>query len=353
MSVCRQFSHRTSVSNVIQWAEVSNSAYYYRHKANRPGRKPTMYTLKEDGTVVANEDVINDIKRTLQIEFVCYGYLPMTRELNGLGYLINHKKVYRIMRDERLLCGQIISTSAGKRSFVQFRKIVAEYPLQYLSMDIKFIRIDATGKFSYVLTVIDVYSRVVLNYVFKNSIKQHDVIWLMSSIVGNEKTQGISIRNDNGSQFLANKVRIYLNEMGINQEFTHIATPEENSYIEAFHSIMERELVSRYEFDSFGHAEIKMAQWMHFYNHVRRHGKIKHQTPAQKLANYYKECALPLDFDRPQIAAKPFDKARFFEKEFLPVSNRKNKNCFEKIPYNLDYQIGVANFADQKMMEIT
>jgi hypothetical protein len=57
------------------------------------------------------------------------------------------------MRDERLLCGQIISTSAGKRSFVQFRKIVAEYPLQYLSMDIKFIRIDATGKFSYVLTV--------------------------------------------------------------------------------------------------------------------------------------------------------------------------------------------------------
>jgi hypothetical protein len=116
---------------------------------------------------------------------------------------------------------------------------------------------------------------------------------------------------------------------------------------------MERELVSRYEFDSFGHAEIKMAQWMHFYNHVRRHGKIKHQTPAQKLANYYKECALPLDFDRPQIAAKPFDKARFFEKEFLPLSNRKNKNCFEKIPYNLDYQIGVANFADQKMMEIT
>ena len=68
--------------------------------------------------MVANEDVINYIKRTLQIEFVCYGYLHITRDLNGLGYLINHKKVYQIMRDERLLCGQIISTSAGKRSFV-------------------------------------------------------------------------------------------------------------------------------------------------------------------------------------------------------------------------------------------
>ena len=68
MSVCRQFSHRTSVSNVIQWAEVSNSAYYYRHKANRPGRKPTMYTLKEDGTVVANEEVINDINISVWIK---------------------------------------------------------------------------------------------------------------------------------------------------------------------------------------------------------------------------------------------------------------------------------------------
>ena len=55
----------------------------------------------------------------------------------------------------------------------------------------------------------------------------------MSSIVGSEKAQGHSIRNDNGYQFLANKVRIYLNEMGIDQEFTNIATPEENSYIGA------------------------------------------------------------------------------------------------------------------------
>jgi hypothetical protein len=96
-----------------------------------------------------------------------------------------------------------------------------------------------------------------------------------------------------------------------------------------------------------------MALGIHFYNHVRSHGKIKHESQAKKLANYYKECTLTLDFDRPQIAAKPFDKARFFEKEFLPLSSRKNTNCFKKIPCNLDYQIGVTNFADQKMMEIT
>lgn len=353
MDVCKSFAKRTVANNIIQWAQVSNSSYYYRHKENKAGRKPTRYTLKDDGTYVPNEDVVEEITQVLQIEFICYGYLPMTYELKDRGYKINHKKVYRIMKESKLLCGQVISTSAGKRTFVQFRTINAEYPLQYLSMDIKYVRIDATGKFAYVLTVIDVYSRAVLNYVFKNSIKQHDVIWLMSSILGSQKTRGISIRNDNGSQFLAHAVRAYLLNMGVNQEFTHIATPEENSYIEAFHSIMEREFNSRYEFDSFGHAEMKMAQWMHSYNHVRKHGKIKYVTPIQKLNKYYQKHSSPLHFDRPQIAAKPFDKARFFEKEFLPLTTKEMKNCFTKIPYNLDYQNGEANFANKKVMEIT
>jgi len=40
----------------------------------------------------------------------------------------------------------------------------------------------------------------------------------------------------------------------------------------------------------------------------------------------------------------PTDKCNF---------KKQKENYFEKIPYNFDYQIGVANFADQKMMEIT
>jgi putative transposase len=51
---------------------------------------------------------------------------------------------------------------------------------------------------------------------------------------------GFTIRNDNGSQFISNMVREFLIERGIIQEFTHLATPKENTYIEAFHSIVKR-----------------------------------------------------------------------------------------------------------------
>jgi putative transposase len=66
----------------------------------------------------------------------------------------------------------------------------------------------------------------------------------------------MTIRNDNGSQFIANIVRQYLKEKGILQEFTHVATPEENAYIEALYSNVQREVIERFEFDSIYHAQL-------------------------------------------------------------------------------------------------
>jgi len=47
--------------------------------------------------------------------------------------------------------------------------------------------------------------------------------------------ESVVIRSDNGSQFIARNVREYLGLIGVQQEFTHVATPEENAHIEAYH----------------------------------------------------------------------------------------------------------------------
>lgn len=61
-----------------------------------------------------------------------------------------------------------------------------------------------------------------------------------------------------------------------------MATPEENSYIEAYHSILERELLTRYEFDSYYEAQLAIDDFVTFYNERRIHGGIKHMTPTRK-----------------------------------------------------------------------
>jgi transposase InsO family protein len=79
---------------------------------------------------------------------------------------------------------------------------------------------------------------------------------MLSLLLLEYKTRGMNLRNDNGSQFIATVVREYLQEKGVSQEFTHVATPEENAYIEALHSIIQRGVIERFEFDSLYHARM-------------------------------------------------------------------------------------------------
>jgi transposase InsO family protein len=69
------------------------------------------------------------------------------------------------------------------------------------------------------------------------NIRKGDVLLLLSLLMLEYNITSFTIRNDNGSQFIANVVREYLKEKGVTHEFTHVAIPEENSYIETYHRV--------------------------------------------------------------------------------------------------------------------
>ena len=169
-----------------------------------------------------------------------------------------------------------------KRNFIRFRTPVATRPLQYLSMDIKYVHIHGCRRNALLLTVMDIYSRKVLIHLLRNSIKKGDVLVMLSLMLLEYKAEGMTLRNDNGSQFIAkaNAVRQYLKEKGIYQEFSHVATPEDNAYIEALlHSNLQREVIDRFEFDSVYHAQMIIDRYYRWYNEKRRHGSLNGKTP--------------------------------------------------------------------------
>jgi putative transposase len=155
-------------------------------------------------------------------------------------------------------------------------------------MDIKYVYIQGERRNVYLLSVMDIFTRRVLGHLLKSSIRQHDVVLLLDGIISGNHLKRITIRNDNGSQFIANSVRKYLHEMGVNQEFTHIATPEENAFIESLHSTLEREVIRRYWFDSIHYAKWKISDYYKFYNARRKHRSLGMKSPEQYLDNYEK-----------------------------------------------------------------
>jgi len=273
------------VRSLLKWAGLPPSSFYYKHSGARKGIKPSTHSFTVAGERMENRIVVVQIEQVLRQEFCCYGYKNMTAELREIGWVINHKKVYRLMKEASLLYGARIRPLPFKRDFIRFRSLKPERPLQYLAMDIKYVHIHGTGRNVLLLTVIDIYSRKVLIYLLRSHIRKGDVLLLLSLLLLEYKAEGMSIRNDNGSQFIAQAVREYLKEKGVYQEFSHVATPEDNAYIEAFHSNLQREVIDRYEFDSIYHAQMILDRYYEWYNGKRRHGSLNRQTPNHVFKN--------------------------------------------------------------------
>lgn len=274
--------YQVSIHRVMKHVGISSSSYYFQATGGRKGRLPSKTTYHKKHGDIGNAQVVEQVKNILSEPFQDYwGYHNITAELRDTGYQINHKKVYRLMDEARLLRPSArLRPKPSKRKYVQFRKIETLRPLQYVEMDIKCVWIPEKGKMAYLLTLLDVHTRKVLAYSFDWNMKQDKVIELCAGLIDEgQLPEGTIIRSDNGSQFIAAKVREYLAMTGMDQEFTHVATPEENGHVEAYHGILRKELFLRFEYYSFSQAKVLIDDFVQYYNNKRRHGSLKRQAP--------------------------------------------------------------------------
>ena len=235
--------------------------------------------------MVDNAAVIEEITKLLSQEFVDYGYIKVTEYLKQNNYNINKKKVYRLMKENNLLHKQRIKP-VFDRQFVKFRKVVVTEPFSFLEMDIKYVHIKGLHINVFLLTILDVFLRMALGYIASASITKKETVNLLDSVINKYYIKGATVRNDNGSQFIAGHTRDYLKEMGLYQEFTHVSTPEENGHIESFHSIIQNDLFSKYEFDSLEELQEVLKRYYNFYNKERIHSSLGYKSPEAFLKEY-------------------------------------------------------------------
>jgi transposase InsO family protein len=231
--------------------------------------------------MVANSDVINDLINNVysRQEFNLYGYQLSTEELRDMGYKINHKKLYRLMKEHGLLLNRT-STKRKDRCWVKWRTISDVAPVEYICMDIKYLYIHGERRYGFLLVIQDVGTRSVLNWSLKCTMKYTDVILALEKIFNHSKIKKLSIRTDNGSQFIAAGLKRYLENKPVTHEFTHVATPEENPYVESLFSNIQREVIDRFYFSSIHHAKDVFFRYFYWYNFQKRQHRLKRKCPV-------------------------------------------------------------------------
>lgn len=262
--------------------------YYFKStsSSNKRGAKASRNTLKmEEGKWVEkpNSEVVEKMKKNHNDPDLCYGYQRMTKELQINGYQINHKKVYRLMKVNDLLQDR---KKTSNKTFVKYRLVTPNGPLELLEMDIKFVWIESQGRHGYILTILDVFTRMVLGWHVGMSITQHTVKEVFSSVIIEQlqphdmlaKGITIEIRNDNDPRFSAKSVQDFFKENYLNQVFTHPYTPQENGHVESFHAILGRSLDRQY-FETLEQAECHLVLFYEKYNNTRLHGSIANLSP--------------------------------------------------------------------------
>lgn len=271
---------------VLAITGISKHQYYYQPKNTRPGKvasTTTMRTVSGEMNVESNDQVVDQIVNLQEDPDTDYGYRKMYFALMMLGYFINHKKVYRLMKEHKLLKQKY---KRAEKTYAQYRIVTPQGPLQVFEMDIKYVWIAKARKHCYILTIIDTFTRYVLNWQLGFTMKSHQVKQAWEEVIVNylqeadllKKGIRIEIRNDNASQFATKTIQDFFKENYLHQVFTHPYTPQENGHIESFHSILSRS-IDKEAFWEIQDLEKRLEKFYYTYNNKRLHGSIANLTP--------------------------------------------------------------------------
>lgn len=208
---------------VAEMLDVDRSIFYYKPSSkDRKGKKKSTETLTKFGELVSNKQVVKDLIKLLEKEFVDYGYLKVTHKLRqNKDYIINPKKVYRLMSENGLLY-KIVKTKNKRRNWVKELLPVTEIAFDYLEFDIKYFYVAGLNRNALLFTIIDVEIRWVLRHYSAWSIKKEDVIKLFNQLSKvYPLPEHFYVRNDIGSQFIATIVQEYFELKMLHKNFTN------------------------------------------------------------------------------------------------------------------------------------
>jgi len=217
--------------------------------------------------------------RELASERRRFGYRRLTVMLRREGFLVNHKRVYRLYREE----GLVVRRRKRKKMDGAERVMPPrpEHPNQRWSMD--FLQDGlADGRRLRVLTLVDDYSRECLALEVGTSLPGARVVQVLEQVINFRGTPE-TIVVDNGPEFAGKALDAWAYERGVGLHFIEPGKPVQNAYIESFNGKFRDECLNEHWFSSVVEAEAIVEAWRRDYNTVRPHSSLGYRTPEEAI----------------------------------------------------------------------
>ncbi|MFJ8344453.1 IS3 family transposase [Micrococcus luteus] len=256
------------------------------------GLSRSAYRRPLKGNTVADPDrALREWLRAWAKDHPRYGYRRAYHDARAEGWVVNHKKIQRLWRDEGLRVPQRRRRKRVGSSTVDAP--TADAPNVVWAVDFQFDA-DEHGRPIKICSIVDEHTRECIGGLVERSITADRLTAHLEDLVAARGAPAV-LRSDNGPEFISDAMADWA---GTRTGLFYIppGSPWHNGYVESFNSRLRDECLNINSFYSLLHAQVVIGDWKTEYNHDRRHSSLGYLAPV----DYARQCTHQIETDDSQ-----------------------------------------------------
>ena len=260
-------------------------------EAARLPRSTYYYQLKQLDRLDKDKDLKAEIQSIFTEHRGNYGYRRMTLELRNRGYMVNHKRVQRLMKvlglSARIRRKRKYSSYQGeigkKADNLIQRQFEATKPMEKCYTDVTEFAIPASNQKLYLSPVLDGFNSEIIAYNLSTSPNLDQVEAMLNQAFSEDHYTNTILHSDQGWQYQHQYYHHFLEGKGIQPSMSRKGNSPDNGMMESFFGILKSEMFYGYEktFHSLEQLEQAIVDYIDYYNNKRIKVKLKGFSPVQ------------------------------------------------------------------------
>jgi transposase InsO family protein len=271
----RYWSDKTGIKamKMIRWIKITRRKYY--DWLNRYGK------VNEHNAWIPRDFWLADYERQAIINYYhdnpLEGYRRLCYMMMATDIVaVSPSSVYRVLTNAGLLNRWNRKESKKGTGFVQPLKAH-----EHWHIDISYINI--CGTFYYICSILDGFSRYIVHWEIRESMKESDVEIILQRAREKFPDAKPRIISDNGPQFIAKDFKEFIKVSGMTHVKTSPYYPQSNGKLERYHRTIKGTCIRVNTPLSLSDAQRLVTDFVDHYNNKRLHSAIGYITPKDKL----------------------------------------------------------------------